>query len=104
MTGKFVSWARKSGKFVNGTQIFQYDNVILYIIEKGSTSEKPDSSVVGKPILFHEVKVPVARWVDVVNVDFKELDNLINHDVTAFYDMSEYNCKPICRISSVQFK
>ena len=104
MTGKLCSWARKSGKFVNGTQNFSYDNVILYVIEKGTVTEKADTKTVGKPVLFHEVKVPFARWAEVCNgVDADNLDAFINHTCTAFYDMSEYNGRPICRISSVTF-
>lgn len=104
MTGKFVSWARKSGKFVKGTQNFSYDNIVLYVIEKGEVYSRPDAECSGKPINFHEVKVPSARWLDVVGVDFKELDNLINHDISVFYDLSTYNGQPKVRLSSVKFQ
>ena len=103
MIGKFVSWARKSGKYVKNNQNVSYDFIVLYVIEKGEIYSRPDAECSGKPINFHEVKVPTSRWLDVVGVELEQLDKLLNHDVSVFYDIYTYNGLPKPRLSSVKF-
>ena len=105
MNGKFVSWCRKGGSFTRSDgKKFDYDNLILYVIEKGQVYSRDDGSYCnGKPVVMHEVKVPVSKWVDVANADIKILDELLNHDISVFYDLVSYSGQPSVRLASVEF-
>ena len=106
MNGKFVSWCRKGGHFTRDDgRKFDYDNVILYVIEKGQVYSRDDGSYCnGKPVQMHEVKVPINKWLDLVNADMKMLDELINHDISVLYDLVSSNGKSSARLASVEFQ